>query len=141
MFSKSKDNHAAKPNMAGGLSIIAAGVTITGNLEATGEIQLDGAVVGDIKCTALSMGESGKLEGNLTADTAVIRGAISGSLQARTVMLERSARVQGDIRHESISIEAGAWIEGRFVHLNAASEVGAPAVSDSAAPALKAVAG
>jgi cytoskeletal protein CcmA (bactofilin family) len=124
MFSKSKESStAAHPSRTprangGALSIIASDVVITGNIRAAGEIQLDGTVEGDIDCGGLTLGETGTLTGALRADHATIRGTIKGSVRARTVMLERSATVVGDVTHESISIEAGAKIDGRFLHLD-----------------------
>jgi len=116
MFGKTKDPATASRTTGAGLSIIASGVAITGDIVANGEIQLDGAVTGDIRCDGLSMGEQGRLDGTLTVDSAVIRGTVNGAITARTVMLERTARIVGDITHESISIEAGARVEGRFIH-------------------------
>lgn len=120
MFSKSKDESAgksqrpAKPGAA--LSIVAADVRITGNIEASGEIQLDGHVEGDVMCGALSMGESGSVTGQIRADQATIRGTVNGTIRARSLVFERSARITGDIVHESISIEVGAHVEGRIIN-------------------------
>jgi cytoskeletal protein CcmA (bactofilin family) len=122
MFSKSKESSTAglpsrtQRGNGGALSIIAADVVITGNIQAGGEIQLDGTVEGDIDCGGLTLGETGKLMGALRADHATIRGTIKGSVRVRTVVLERTATVVGDVTHESISIEAGAKIDGRFLN-------------------------
>lgn len=128
MFSKSKDVPApamaetptktprqARP--AGNApSIIGADVHIVGNVATAGEIQLDGSIEGDIQAGALTMGESGALKGTLVADNVVIRGEVTGAIRARTVVLERSAKINGDVYHETLSIEAGARIEGTFSH-------------------------
>jgi cytoskeletal protein CcmA (bactofilin family) len=124
MFSKSKDEPsynkpAQRPSngrVGGPLSIIAADVTITGDIKTEGELQLDGTVLGDIRCGAVTIGETGKLNGALIAGQATIRGSTEGEIHAKTVILERSARVKGDVTHESLSIEAGAQVHGMFLH-------------------------
>jgi cytoskeletal protein CcmA (bactofilin family) len=103
----------------GPLSIIASDVVIVGNIVAGGEIQLDGTIQGDVDCSALTLGESGVLTGSLKADRAVIRGQVRGSIDARTVTLERSATVVGDVSHQSVTIEAGAKVDGRFINTEA----------------------
>ena len=103
-------------NGSGGLSIIAADVHIKGNVTTTGELQLDGTVDGDIHCGGIILGENGTLNGTITATTATIRGTVDGNLFAKTVILERTCRVAGDVTQESISIEAGAHVDGRLIH-------------------------
>jgi cytoskeletal protein CcmA (bactofilin family) len=138
MFSKSKDEPSNRqPRANGSLSIIAADVVITGNVVTSGELQLDGTVEGDIKCGGVTIGESGKLHGALLADHATIRGEVKGGVRAKNLVLERTARVTGDVLHESISIEAGAQVEGRFQHT--INPLEASAASPPEAPALKAV--
>lgn len=127
MFSKSKDDlptmaetaaKAPRQTRAAGSapSIIGADVHIVGNVATAGEIQLDGSVEGDIQAGALTMGDSGALKGTLVADNVVIRGEVTGAIRARTVVLERSAKINGDVFHETLSIEAGARIDGKFTH-------------------------
>ncbi|MCH8862984.1 MAG: polymer-forming cytoskeletal protein [Proteobacteria bacterium] len=105
-----------KPRAAGAPSIISSDVKIVGNLTAAGELQLDGIVEGDVKCGSLTMGEHGQVAGSITADTIVVRGRVEGKIRARSVRLEKTSRICGDVWHETLSIEAGAFIEGKFVH-------------------------
>lgn len=128
MFSKSNDKKANRPitdtrnrmpkprGSAGAPSIIGSDVKIVGNLTAAGELQLDGIVEGDVKCGALTMGEHGQVAGSVTADTIVVRGRVEGKIRARSVRLEKTSKIAGDVWHETLSIEAGAHIDGKFVH-------------------------
>ncbi len=109
-------NRMPKPRSAGAPSIIGSDVKIVGNLTAAGELQLDGIVEGDVKCGALTMGEHGQVAGSVTADTIVVRGRVEGKIRARSVRLEKTSRISGDVWHETLSIEAGAHIDGKFVH-------------------------
>ncbi|MGD8325484.1 MAG: polymer-forming cytoskeletal protein [Sphingomonadales bacterium] len=97
-------------------SIIGANVRIKGDVSTAGEIQLDGVVKGDVSAASITMGEQGVLEGTIVAEKIIIRGQVKGSIRGRSVVMERTARVTGDVYHSTLSIEAGAVIEGTFSH-------------------------
>lgn len=94
-------------------SLVAEGVQIRGDLLATADLHLDGAVEGDLKADRLTIGESGSVSGNIQAESVEIRGRVRGSVSARRVCLLATARVDGDISHAELSIEVGARFEGR----------------------------
>ena len=96
-----------------GDSTIGEDLQITGNVSSKGEIHLDGEVIGDVSCVALVLGESGKLEGNVIADDVVIRGRLVGSIRALRVTLQAMSHVEGDVYHQSLAIEQGAFFEGK----------------------------
>lgn len=126
MFSKSKDDmkkpttntggQAPRTNAAPTPSIIGSDVEIEGNVRTIGELQLDGAIAGDLACGGLVMGESGAVKGTISADNVTIRGQVDGQIRARAVRLEKTAVINGDIYHESLSVEAGAKLTGHFAH-------------------------
>ncbi len=99
---------------AGGVpSIISSDLEIVGDLKSDGEIQIDGTVKGDIKGHMLTVGEQGKIDGSAVAETVRIFGTVNGRVQAKTVRLDKSAKVTADITHETLTIEAGAYFEGQ----------------------------
>ena len=63
-----------KPVANGGstFSVLGADVTIKGNVEASADLHVDGTVEGDLVCTSLVQGESSRIEGGITADSARI---------------------------------------------------------------------
>lgn len=93
-------------------SIISSDLTITGDLVSGGEIQIDGTVEGDISCKALIIGVQGSVTGEVEADSVRLHGQVNGQLRAKTVYLAATARMVGDITHESLAIEPGAFMEG-----------------------------
>lgn len=97
-------------------SIIGSDVSIVGNITTAGEVQLDGVVEGDVTCGSVTIGEHGSLTGSVSADVVVIRGKVDGKVRGRSVRLEKDSKVTGDVWHETIAIEAGAYIEGKFLH-------------------------
>jgi len=61
----------------------------------------------------LVLGENARLEGNVVAEKVVIGGRLIGSVQARLVTLQAKSRVEGDLFHQSLAMEHGAYFEGK----------------------------
>lgn len=95
------------------LSTIGSGLLIDGNVTGNGDLHLDGAVRGDVKVGHLIVGESGNIEGKVEAETIEVRGRIVGSIQGRQVKLQATAYVEGDITHDQLAIDVGAFFQGR----------------------------
>ena len=93
-------------------SIISASLHVVGNLVSEGDIQIDGAVDGDIRTTIVTVGQSAEVKGEIVAESVTIHGKVEGTIRACTVILGKSARVEGDIYQETLAVEAGAHFEG-----------------------------
>jgi cytoskeletal protein CcmA (bactofilin family) len=61
----------------------------------------------------LTVGENGKIDGSTVAETVRIFGTVNGRVQAKTVHLDKNAKVTADITHETLTIEPGAYFEGK----------------------------
>jgi len=94
-------------------STIGEDLVITGNVDSKGEIHLQGSVCGDVSCVALLLGENAKLEGNVRADDVVVKGQLIGSIRAMRVTLHATSHVEGDLYHQSLAMEQGAYFEGK----------------------------
>lgn len=119
MFSKSKKNNqqqAGQPRMVP--SIISSDLQIVGDLESSGEVQIDGVVSGDIRAKVLLIGESATINGEIFADTVRVHGRVNGQIKAKFVNLAKTAHVVGDILHENLSIQEGAFLEGHITHMS-----------------------
>lgn len=97
----------------GAPSIIGPDLSITGNLVSKGEIQIDGEVQGDIRSTHVMVGERALITGSIAAEEVVIRGKVMGSVRGKRVLLQNSSHVEGDIYHQALAIEQGAFFEGK----------------------------
>lgn len=106
-------------------SVIGDDVIIDGNITGHGELHLDGTVRGDITVERLSIGETGQVEGSITADSVDIRGKLTGTISAKQVKLFGTAHVDGDITHEQLSMEPGAYFQGRSLKFQ--RQISAPA--------------
>lgn len=98
----------------GALSFIGNEVTVTGNLSGQGDLHIDGGIEGDVQCNTLILGSGGRVKGNITAEKATLAGTISGTVNARALVIERAAQINGDLTYETITIENGAQVEGRL---------------------------
>jgi cytoskeletal protein CcmA (bactofilin family) len=106
---------AARPSASATASatVIGADLTITGNLEAKGEVHIDGAVQGDIHAKRIVIGERARTTGTLIAEEITIRGSVQGSIRGNSVTFQSSSRVEADVFHKSLTVEQGAFFEGR----------------------------
>ncbi|WP_340588184.1 polymer-forming cytoskeletal protein [Erythrobacter alti] len=100
-------------------SVIGPDVTIRGNIEATVDLHVDGRVIGDITCASLVQGESSRIEGEVKAESARLSGEVSGKIEARDLVVLKSAKIDGDVSYETLTIEQGANVDGRFAPLGA----------------------
>ncbi|MFN4297787.1 MAG: polymer-forming cytoskeletal protein [Brevundimonas sp.] len=98
-----------------GLSTLSADLTFEGNVSGAGDLQVDGTVKGDLRVGRLIVGETGAVEGNVSADYVEVRGRIVGGVNGKQVKLLGTAYVDGDITHEQLSIDVGAYFQGRCI--------------------------
>lgn len=112
MFSSSKKTNPQSAAKQAPPSILSAGLTVNGDLNSEGEMQIDCLVNGDVTAVRLAIGENAKVVGEVVAEQVLIRGEVIGRIRAKSVELDKTAKVRGDIWHELLSIAAGAKIEG-----------------------------
>ena len=74
--SRSAPGAGHKPHLSKTRSVIDPGLLITGTLEGDGELQIDGHVRGDIRCTHLTVGSAATVDGNITADEVVVAARV-----------------------------------------------------------------
>ncbi len=98
-------------------SIISPDLKIVGDLKCTGDIQIDGTIEGSVEGGLIIIGEQAKVEGWIVAETVRIFGTINGRVRAKTVHLDKTGKVIGEITHEILAIEAGAYFEGQVQSL------------------------
>jgi cytoskeletal protein CcmA (bactofilin family) len=114
-----------------GLSTLSADLQFDGNITGGGDLQIDGSIKGDVRVGRLIVGETGAVEGNVSADYVEVRGRIVGAVSGKQVKLVATAYVDGDITAEQLSIDIGAYFQGRVLQ----GRREAPAAKPSAAAA------
>lgn len=116
----SKDQPAARGSAARGaasesaLSIIAAGTTITGDIECAGVLKIEGRIDGSVRqARQIMLARDGSIHGDATAAEVVVGGTIDGNVHASDRLeLQSTAVVNGDITTKSIVVMEGARING-----------------------------
>jgi cytoskeletal protein CcmA (bactofilin family) len=94
-------------------SMLGADLVFEGSITGDGELLVDGAVKGDIHVARLVIGEHAHVEGTVRGASVEVRGRVIGNVEGKAIHLLQSAHVEGDITHEQLSIDVGAFFQGR----------------------------
>src|SRR3954468_7377342 len=102
------------PTKAGAImaSVISKALKITGELESTEDIQIDGQIEGDVRGVGVKIGQNAKVKGTVYGDDVELAGTVEGKIEAKKVLITGTARMTGDIWHQDIKVESGAYING-----------------------------
>jgi cytoskeletal protein CcmA (bactofilin family) len=93
-------------------SVISKTLKIKGQLESSEDIQIDGDIEGDVRGINVKIGQNAKVKGTVYGDEVELAGTIEGKIESKKVTLTGTARMTGDILHQDIKIESGAFISG-----------------------------
>lgn len=107
-------------------SLIGATTSVTGDIEFSGGLRIDGTVKGSVHCVdgekggMLVVSENGRIEGEVRAGHLVVAGRIEGPVcAANLIELQPKARITGDVRYCALEMHHGAIVEGMMIHLSA----------------------
>jgi len=101
--------------------------TLNGDLDFSGGLHLDGRVNGNVRSSAadggaLSVSESGFIEGRVEVTNIVMNGTVNGDMYARErLVLGGKARVNGNVHYGVIEMAPGAVITGKLIPLTGVS--------------------
>lgn len=96
------------------VTVISEDIVISGNITAQRPVCLEGTVEGDLKGDQVIIGKAGAVTGSIVANAVEVHGRVLGSIQSKSVMLYKTAYVEGDILHQGIGIEMGTHYDGRL---------------------------
>ncbi len=116
------------PAGLGETTLVAAGTTLTGDLEFSGHLEIEGTVVGNITSSdeksRLRILNSGTVHGDISVGTLIINGRVKGNLFAKKLIkLAAKALVEGNLNYKLIEIEKGAEVAGSFVYHQSATNI------------------
>jgi len=96
-------------------NILGADVEIKGNLKFSGELTFEGKLEGEIQTDGtLNLGDSAVVNGNINAQTVVVRGKINGNIIAKDkIDIKAKTELFGDIRASKLSGEEGVTFVGK----------------------------
>jgi cytoskeletal protein CcmA (bactofilin family) len=117
-----RDSPAALPMLAGqeaasprpgGHTAIGPGMRITGDVEASGRLQVAGRIEGRVHVPVVEVEQPGAVVGEIHADTVIVSGMVSGRIEATEIRLTHSAQVVADLLCAALQIDKGASFEGQ----------------------------
>jgi cytoskeletal protein CcmA (bactofilin family) len=97
--------------------VIGKELKIVGSVAAKGLVWVYGEIDGELHCTSLVIDKGAHVSGTVAADRIVVDGKVEGPIQGGKVILKSRAQVVGDIHHQSLAIESGAFLDGRSVQI------------------------
>ena len=111
-------------------NVLAADVEIKGNLKFSGELTFEGKLDGEINTDGtLNLGDSAVINGNINAQTVIVRGKVNGNIVAKEkIDIKAKTELFGDIRASRLTVEEGVTFVGK-------TEVNPNKVSPTAPPA------
>lgn len=97
-----------------GLSIIAAGTIVTGDIRTDGVVKVEGQVVGNVHAKQqVLVARGGSVEGDVRTDQAVIGGTVTGGVVATSrAEIQGSAVVEGDLTTRRLVVLEGGRLNG-----------------------------
>ncbi len=98
-----------------GATLIAAGTTLTGDMKSSGDLRIDGTVIGNVYSAAkIIIGTSGLVEGDLVCNQADITGKITGNIRAKELLqLRGDSLVKGNVYTGKLQVEPTATFNGQ----------------------------
>jgi cytoskeletal protein CcmA (bactofilin family) len=110
-------------------TLLGRAATLNGDLEFAGGLHLDGRVNGNVLSSAdggaLSVSESGFIEGTVQVTSIVMNGTVNGDIHAADrLILGGKARVNGNVHYGVIEMAPGAVITGKLIPLGEPSKSG-----------------
>jgi cytoskeletal protein CcmA (bactofilin family) len=96
-------------------NVLNSDVEIKGNLKFSGELTFEGKLDGEITTDGtLNLGDSAVVNGNISAQTVIVRGKITGNISAKEkIEIKANTELFGDIRASKLSVEEGVTFVGK----------------------------
>lgn len=96
------------------INILSEGTIIKGDVQAAGDIRIDGTLVGNIEAKGrLVIGPKGKVEGEINCNNIEVSGYIKGKIKVSELLnMKASAKIYGDIIAGKLSVEPGSVFTG-----------------------------
>ena len=104
-------------------TLIGEATHITGDLQFSGGLRIDGQLTGNITESNISpstliISENGHVNGAITASKVIVNGVVEGPIKAtQFIELQSKARVTGDVYYKALEMHTGAVVEGKLIYL------------------------
>ncbi len=100
---------------ASDLNFIGKGTFVTGEITTESSLRIDGTVKGKVICkNTLTIGETGRVEGEIQATNAIVGGKIEGKIHVnQKLVLESKSSLIGELKASKLIIDEGAVFQGQ----------------------------
>jgi len=106
----------------GATTLIAKTTEIQGDLHFSGNLEIEGTLVGNIiakdgESASLRVLQDGKVIGKIQAPLIIINGKVEGEVVcSRHLELAAKADVQGNVHYHFLEVVKGAQVNGKLIH-------------------------
>lgn len=111
-------------------TLIAKGTRVVGEVHFTGELNVQGKVVGNIIADGdaeLEISQAGYVEGQIQVPKVIVRGLVQGDIRcSKHVELAATAVVNGNVYYHMLEMVKGAQVNGGMIYVNRAEKKTAP---------------
>jgi cytoskeletal protein CcmA (bactofilin family) len=96
-------------------SIVAAGITIEGKIEGSGNVRVAGRFKGNVSVKGeLTIEPGASIDGEVKADTVFVGGEVRGQLVSTSLIeFKESGTLIGDLKAGSLTVAAGSKMRGK----------------------------
>lgn len=107
----------AAPAPPTGFSLLDAAIVVSGDLETSASLRIDGRVEGSVRrADVVVLGVGATMSGDIHAREVVIGGSLTGTVYAsERVELQATAIVTGDLVTQSVLVQEGGVVNGRVL--------------------------
>ena len=130
MFGNKNENNRPKvkpssSNPEGRRNIISEGTVVVGNINAEGDLRVEGKVIGTLVCNSkLVVSGTGYIEGSVDARVATVEGEIKGNVVTRELLtIDKTGKIFGDIFTQKLVVQMGAIFTGSSKMAEAAKDM------------------
>src|SRR5450631_2606739 len=116
MFNNKTKSEATETTVTpGSASLIGSGTSLKGDITSSGDLRIDGTLVGNIICSSkVIIGANGVVEGDISGITADIMGKVNGTIKVQELLQFKSnCQVNGNLHSEKLQIEPDANFNGQ----------------------------
>jgi len=119
------------------ISIIAAGMSVSGDCDTDGTLRVEGRVEGTVRAgKAVVIGKDGYVDGHVHTQDAVISGRVTGTVTADSRLeVQSTARIDGEVHARRMQLEEGVELNGKLSMGDRTAGAGSPPSGDSSSSA------
>lgn len=114
-------NKDTKSPKSSSTTLIARDTELFGDIKFSGNLEIEGHIVGNITANpgseaAVRILENGQVEGDIHVPKVVINGDVKGNVHATNLELAAKAKIEGDVHYESLEMVKGSQVNGSLVY-------------------------